>query len=93
MVLKEDKHDELVDDDDEELLAELLERLILVFLSFFLSLGLLLACFSGEESNFASLAGCTLQIPAVEEGAYVSRNLPPSGKNFLFYPLAVCPDL
>lgn len=35
VVLKEDKYDELVDDGGEELLDELLESLILVFLSFF----------------------------------------------------------
>ena len=65
MVLEEEEYDELIDDYNEELLDGLL-ALLLFFLSVFVSLDLLLACFSGEESRFAFLADCVVQIPALE---------------------------
>ena len=64
VVLDEDEY-EVIRDDDEELLDGLL-GLLHFLLFFFLSLDMPLACFSGEESSLTFLAGCAVQILAVE---------------------------
>ena len=64
VVLEEDEY-EVVKDDDKELLDGLL-GLLRFLLFFFLSLDMPLARFSGQESNLTSLAGCAVQIPAVQ---------------------------